>query len=188
MRGFVGRLKTCRGGMRVFNGQDFTGWRFMSDQLPDKVANGKVEEGVIRLRIRACCSTRRKTPCISWAIRRATEEQRYKLSEAQRAERPKTGRDWIEHEDSLCRTLAPGDVDAVTGRSLHAVDVRRHTLGLPDRRADAYQERGPIRKNILWSETEDGLVRTLPPRETAQRTGRSLDQAKRIKFLGFRVR
>jgi len=48
MRGFVGRLKTCRGGMRVFNGQDFTGWRFMSDQLPDKVANGKVEEGYLR--------------------------------------------------------------------------------------------------------------------------------------------
>ncbi len=167
------------GFVSIFNGQDFTAWRFMSDQLLDKVANWKVEEGVIRLRIRARCSTRRKTPCITWAIRRATEEQRYKLSEAQRAERPKTGREWTEHEDSLYRTLAPGDVAAVTGRSLHAIYVRRHKLGLPDRRADAYQERGLIRKDILWSEAEDDLVRTLPPRETAQRTGRSLDAVRR---------
>ena len=75
--------------------------------------------------------------------RRATVEQRRKMSEAQRAwraERPKIGREWTEFEDSLCRTLAPGEVAAATGRSLQAIYVRRHRLGLPDRRAGTYRK------------------------------------------------
>ena len=110
--------------------------------------------------------------------RKATPEQRRKLSEAQRARpasSPRPRRAWTEHEDSLCRTLAPNDVAALIGRSLHAVYVRRHRLGLPDRRAEAYRERGPNRAVQHWNETEDELARTLPPQEAAQQTCRSLD-------------
>ena len=66
---------------------------------------------------------------------------------------------WTEHEDSLCRSLAPAEVAAVTERLLHAVCLRRHRLGLPDRRAEAYRERGTIKTVIHWNETEDELVR-----------------------------
>ena len=80
--------------------------------------------------------------------RKATDEQRRKRSEAQRAraassQRPR--RNWTEHDDQLCRTLAPGEVVTVTGRSLSAVYSRRHLLALPDRRTEAYRELGPIK-------------------------------------------
>ncbi len=113
---------------------------------------------------------------------RATPEQRRKLSEAQRARpanSPRPRRAWTEHEDSLCRTLVPSVVAAETGRSLHAVYLRRHRLGLPDRRAEAYRERGPIRTVQQWNETEDEMVRTLPPQEAAQQTCRSLAAVRR---------
>ena len=107
---------------------------------------------------------------------------RRKMSEAHRARHstlPKVGRYWSEDDDQLCRTKSPEEVAHATGRSIHAVYTRRSKLGLPDRRADAYQNRGPIRKGLLWSEAEDELVRTLPPREAAQQTGRSLDAVRR---------
>ena len=114
--------------------------------------------------------------------RKATDEQRRKQSEAQRARAassPRPRRGWTEHEDSLCRTLAPGAVATLTGRSLHAVYVRRHRLELPDRRAEAYRERGPIRTIQRWNETEDELVRTLSPQEAAQQTHRTLAAVRR---------
>ena len=37
------------GFVSMFNGKDLTGWRFTNDQPPEKVANWKVEDGVIRL-------------------------------------------------------------------------------------------------------------------------------------------
>ena len=110
--------------------------------------------------------------------RKATEETRRKQSEAQRARAtssPRPRRGWAEYEDSLCRTLAPGAVATLTGRSLHAVYLRCHRLGLPDRRAEAHRERGPIRTVQRWNEAEDDLVRTLSPQEAAQQTCRSLD-------------
>ena len=80
--------------------------------------------------------------------RKATDEQRRKRSEAQRAraassQRPR--RNWTEHDDQLCRTLAPGEVATLTGRSLSAVYSRRRLLALPDRRTEAYRELGPIK-------------------------------------------
>ena len=37
------------GFVSMFNGEDFSGWRFTGDKLPDEVSNWKVEDGVIRL-------------------------------------------------------------------------------------------------------------------------------------------
>ena len=79
--------------------------------------------------------------------RKATDEQRRKRSEAQRARAASSGRprrNWTEHDDQFCRTLAPGEVVTVTGRSLSAVYSRRHLLALPDRRTEAYRELEPI--------------------------------------------
>lgn len=37
------------GFVSMFNGKDFSGWRFTGDKSPDEVSNWKVAEGVIRL-------------------------------------------------------------------------------------------------------------------------------------------
>lgn len=67
----------------------------------------------------------------------ASDEARRKLSEAHKArgtKPPKAGRDWTGAEDDLLRTLTPHAVVEATERSLHAVYLRRHELGLPDGR------------------------------------------------------
>ena len=106
----------------------------------------------------------------------ASDETRLKMSEAQKARHAlrDVGRDWTEAEDQLCRTFSPEAVAQATGRSLSVVYVRRSRLGLPDRRAAAYQERGPIRPASIWTQAEVELVRTLSPQEAAKQTGRSL--------------
>jgi hypothetical protein len=54
---------------------------------------------------------------------------------ARKAGRP-GGLDWTREEDRLVRTLTPAEAARRTGRTLTAVYRRRHTLKVPDGRAD----------------------------------------------------
>jgi len=70
--------------------------------------------------------------------RKTTDETRRRQSEAHRrrgTRPPAAGRAWTAREDKLCRELAVAEVVKRTGRTLAAVYVRRHVLGLPDGRS-----------------------------------------------------
>jgi hypothetical protein len=76
--------------------------------------------------------------------RKLTPDHRRKLSEAQKrrgARPPAAGRSWASWEHELLLALPPADVAKQTGRTLRAVFLRRHKLGLPDRRARAERQK-----------------------------------------------
>jgi hypothetical protein len=84
-----------------------------------------------------------RPPHVIEAMRRANKGRklsaghRQKLSEAQRrrgVRPPACGRAWEPLEKTLLRTLRPSDAATRTGRTLQAVFVRRHKLGLTDGR------------------------------------------------------
>jgi hypothetical protein len=98
------------------------------------------------------------------------------------ASRPSRGRKavWTPEEVALLGALTDPEVARRTGRSLHAVNNKRWSLGRP---ALAEGARGPRR--VYWTAEEDEAVRTLPAREVARRYKRTLGAIERRRlFLG----
>jgi hypothetical protein len=68
--------------------------------------------------------------------------------------------------------MSPKDAAEETVRTLRAVWSRRRALGLPDGRAS-------------WTAEDDEKARTLPPKEAAQRSGRTLKAVYERRALGL---
>src|SRR5262249_47404118 len=100
-----------------------------------------------------------------------TNAKRRKMSDAHKrlGTRPPHGRVGRATENELVHPLAPGEVARRTGRSLSSIWNRRRTLRLPDGR----RSNGRVPRLGPWTAEEDTLVRSLPAREAAARTGRS---------------
>src|SRR4029079_354335 len=101
-----------------------------------------------------------------------SKETRRKMSEAHKrlGTRPPHGRAWTPEEDALFQSLTPREVAERTGRTMASVWQRRRVLGHPDGR---HSQRPGLRLGP-WTSAEDGLLSSLPSREVAQRTGRTL--------------
>jgi hypothetical protein len=76
---------------------------------------------------------------------------------------------WSPEEIALVGTLPDAEVARRIGRSRAAVSKKREALGRP-----ALTKTPAGARPLLWTATEDEAVRTLPPREAARRTGRTV--------------
>jgi hypothetical protein len=81
---------------------------------------------------------------------------------------------WSPREVALLGALPDAEVARATGRSLSAVNKKRASLGRP-----ALAAGGEKPRRVFWTEAEDEAARTLPTREAARRTGRSLEAVRR---------
>src|SRR5437667_8890369 len=87
-------------------------------------------------------------------------------------------RRWTRAEERLLGTKPDAEVAALLGRTRFAVQLRRHSLGIPAR----YEDRS------AWSPEEDKLVGTLPDTEVARILGRSIGSVKARRLARTPVR
>jgi len=96
-----------------------------------------------RAKMAACYTGKKQLPEVVEEMRRrmlgakmsaATRRKMSKSHRARGTRPPAAGAPWTAAEHKLLRTLAPAEVVARTGRTLAAVYLRRHKLGMPDRR------------------------------------------------------
>jgi hypothetical protein len=91
-------------------------------------------------KLSAAMQGRRSPAHVIEAVRRAhlgtthTAESRRKMSETHRRLWKRLARRWTKADDALVRRLPAPEVVRRTGRSLAAVYIRRHELGVPDGR------------------------------------------------------
>jgi predicted DNA-binding transcriptional regulator AlpA len=79
---------------------------------------------------------------------------------------------WTPEQDELVRHLSPAEAAKLTGRSLGAVYSRRRGQHLQRLQPTTRPATSP---GQMWTAEEDALVVALPPREVAERTGRSMN-------------
>jgi hypothetical protein len=99
--------------------------------------------------------------------RKATAEQRQKMSESHKARGtrpPAVGVPWTASEDALLGTMVDREIAERTGRTEHAVRIHRFKLGVP-----AFTKRAPRSEPFTWTPAKDRLLGTMPDGKLAHK-------------------